>query len=161
MIELKDWATRWDISAEAYSDLMRIFTAPNNPTNIRENIDLSEANIQAKLRVEAAKFNCRLWRNNVGAARDVNGRYVRYGLCNDSAQLNSHIKSSDLIGIRPILVTSAHVGLQFGQFVSREVKRSGWEYNGTEREKAQLRWIQLITALGGDARFSTGELNFE
>jgi len=52
-----------------------------------------------------------------------------------------------LIGIKP-----------GGQFVSREVKRPGWRYTGTEREVAQLRWIEIVTALGGDAKFTTGDL---
>ena len=96
-----------------------------------------------------------MWRNNVGALKDKTGRVVRFGLANDTKALNHVIKSGDLIGIRKVLITPAHVGSCIGQFVSRECKHSGWSYTGDEHEQAQLRWIELINALGGDARFAT------
>lgn len=116
-----------------------------------------EANIQALIRLEASRFGIKLWRNNVGALQDMQGRYVRYGLANDSAQLNAILKSSDLIGIKPVLITQDMVGITIGQFVAREIKSPTWKYKGTEREKAQQAFIDLINQLGGDAMFCTGE----
>jgi hypothetical protein len=49
------------------------------------------------------------------------------------------------------------VGMTIGQFVSREIKGSDWKFTGNERETAQLRWIELITGMGGDACFATDE----
>jgi hypothetical protein len=112
-----------------------------------------EAKIQKELRVIASQKGFRLWRNNVGVAYDNRNVPVRFGLANDSAAMNSSIKSSDLIGIKPIVIQPHHVGSVFGQFVSLECKRFGWEFKGTKRETAQKRWIDLINEFGGYAKF--------
>ena len=70
---------------------------------------------------------------------------VRYGLGNDSAQVNAVLKSSDLIGITPV----GGVGI----FTSYEIKKPGWRYTGTPREVAQLRWLELVVSLGGIGKF--------
>lgn len=114
----------------------------------------SETGILSEIKLEASELGYRLWRNNVGATYTPNGQFIRFGLANDSSQLNKVIKSADLIGIRPILITQAHVGLTIGQFISREIKKPGWKYTGTERERAQLAWAELINSLGGDACFA-------
>ena len=116
----------------------------------------SESGISSDIRLEASQRGYRLWRNNVGATYTPSGQFIRFGLANDSAQLNKAIKSADLIGIRPVLITQEHVGLTIGQFISREVKHPGWRYTGIERERAQLAWAELINSLGGDACFTTG-----
>jgi len=118
---------------------------------------MSETEVQACIRLEAIKLGMRLWRNNVGALRSPDGSYVRYGLANESPALNAVFKSSDLIGIRPILITQDMVGTTIGQFVAREVKPTDWTYKATDREKAQLAFIDLIKHFGGDAAFATGK----
>lgn len=118
--------------------------------------DGNESAIQAAIRLEAAKRGIALYRNNVGVLLDRRGVPVRFGLANDSAAVNAHIKSGDLIGIRPVLVTPEMVGTTLGVFVSREVKATGWRYTGTPREAAQQRWIDLVRSYGGDACFATG-----
>lgn len=120
----------------------------------------SEAHAQSLVRLEAARLGVALWRNNVGVLRDENGRPVRYGLANDSGALNRQYKSSDLVGVRPVMITPEMVGQTIGQFVSREIKAPGWTFRGGERETAQQRWHDLINGLGGDSRFATGEGSF-
>jgi hypothetical protein len=93
----------------------------------------------------------------VGVAVDNRGQYVRYGLANESQAVNRRIKSSDLVGIRPVTIGPQHVGKVMGQFIAREVKRPGWTYRGNSHETAQLRYLELVLALGGDACFATGE----
>lgn len=142
-MNLYQWAARWNIPAEAiaeYRQLVGIDPAPGAGG------DMPEAKVLAQVRLEAARQGIYLWRNNVGATLDQNDRLIRYGLANDSVKVNRNIKSSDLVGIRP-----------GGQFICREVKAAGWQYTGTDREQAQLRWIELILSLGGDAAFATGE----
>ena len=117
----------------------------------------NEATIQALERLAAAQRGDILFRNNVGVLLDRRGVPVRFGLANDSAAVNDHTKSADLIGIRRVLITPEMVGRTIGQFLSREVKAEGWRFTGTPREIAQLRWIELVTSYGGDAAFSTGD----
>ena len=115
-----------------------------------------ESTIQAEIRVEAASLGMCLWRNNVGAAQDASGNFFRFGLANDSVKMGKTIKSSDLIGIRPVVITQDMVGKTIGQFVAREVKREGWVFKGTPRELAQLKFLELVCGLGGDAQFASG-----
>lgn len=150
------WARDWGVPKAALEDLRRRLGAC--PDVLRALVDpKSEAGVQNDVRLEASRKGGRLWRNNVGATKDEAGNFFRYGLANDSAQMNKLIKSSDLIGIMPITITQDHVGLVIGQFTAREVKKAGWRYTGTEREQAQLRFIELVLGLGGDAGFASGE----
>lgn len=119
---------------------------------------MQESNVQQELRIKASEAGWYLWRNNVGAGKLENGAFIRWGLANDSSNINDLIKSADLIGIKPVLITQDMVGTVIGQFVSREVKRSDWTKRNTKREKAQQRWADLINQMGGDATITTGEL---
>lgn len=158
---LYTWAARWGVPFVALKDLEAQFgmhgqaEAPATPAQ-----GTGENLAQANIRYEATRYGVRLWRNNVGALRDERGVPVRYGLANDTVALNKSIKSADLIGIRPVTITPAHVGTVLGQFYSREVKAPGWSWGNTEREQAQLRWAQLINGLGGNAAFVTGPGSF-
>lgn len=155
-MNLHAWAARWGIPIQAIAELQASLGLDGTPGD-EPHVGKSEAFAQSQVMLEAASKGIRLWRNNVGVLPDKTGRPVRYGLANQSKAMNELIKSSDLIGIRPVTITAAHVGLVLGQFVGREMKEPGWHYSGTEREEAQLRWAELICSLGGDASFATGE----
>lgn len=116
----------------------------------------SEAAIQQEIRLAAGRNSAILWRNNNGACQSADGRLIRYGLANDSAQINRRYKSSDLIGVTYRIITPDMVGRAIGQITSIEVKAEGWQYRGTEREQAQARWMELIRQWGGLATFATG-----
>lgn len=137
------WADAYRIPNHARLDYYARLSA-RGPEHIPDPVEAtsSEARAQSLVRLEAAKAGIYLWRNNIGMDTQT---FVRYGLANDSPALNARLKSSDLIGIRP-----------GGQFVCREIKHAGWRYTGTDREKAQLRFIELIRGLGGDAGFACG-----
>lgn len=153
---LSTWASRHNIPDAAMRELRALLIGPDTtpPTTSAAS---SEAAIQNVVRLEAARKGACLWRNNVGAGKLDSGSFIRWGLCNDSEAVNRQIKSADLIGIRPVLITPGHVGSTIGQFLSREVKRVGWKYTGTEREVAQARWCEIVNGLGGDARFCSAE----
>lgn len=117
----------------------------------------SETEVQAAVRLEYARRGYRLFRNNSGAFRDERGHVVRFGLGNESVQLNACLKSSDLIGWRRLMVTPGMVGLPVAVFVSLEIKPSGWHLtDGDKRGQAQKAWLDLVTGDGGEARFMTG-----
>lgn len=154
-MNLNEWAIRWQIPYEAVEDLRRLMGAVD--TDPPQHPGESEAAIQNRIRLEASRVGARLLRNNVGAFETDDGSFVRYGLANDSQQMNKNIKSSDLIGLKPVAVQPYHVGQTLGVFVAREVKRGDWKYTGTPEELAQLKFLELVLALGGDAAFVTGE----
>jgi hypothetical protein len=120
---------------------------------------MNESTVQAKVRIRTSALGWRMWRNNVGVLLDATGRPVRYGLANDSTQVNASIKSGDLIGIRPVVITPEMVGQTIGQFVSIECKREGWKPSASDaRYVAQRKWADLVNSLGGYAVITTGDL---
>jgi len=146
---IQEWREKYNIDGEAFSELRRLLTtldkgdiaaAPDNKVH-------DENYAKTLVQLEASHKGWILMRNNVGAGKLDNNRFIRWGLANESRNMNRQIKSSDLIGIKPD-----------GQFVARECKRPGWAYRNTEAEQAQLAFIKLINRLGGDAKFTTGSL---
>lgn len=161
------WAARWRVPREALIELEQSLGIAPMPFDVvdtaSDKLPLSEAEVQAKVRLNAARKGQYLWRNNVGAGfvattKDAtkDSQFMRWGLANDSKQLNAVVKSSDLIGITKTLVTPDMVGNHVGIFTARETKKSDWQFRGSKEEEAQLRFINLVTAQGGDARFTNG-----
>ena len=141
---LDDWAVRWGIDPRAIAELVGAL-----PETINLSTASSEEAVLSGLRLAAPNFGALLWRNNVGAMTDGR-RMVRFGLANDSEQVNRRVKSADLIGIS-----------QTGRFVSIEVKHPNWRYRGSDREKAQLVWNNLVKSRGGFAGFATSVLDLQ
>lgn len=160
---LNDWAMRHGVSPAAMAELRVLMLGSGDAAPaIEVTGDAgSEARQQSLVRLDAAQHGVWLTRNNVGALLDARGVPVRYGLANESVTQNRVIKSADLIGIRPILIGPQHVGTLIGQFVSREVKKSGWKFNPKDKhEVAQMQWCQFVLSKGGDAAFCTGPGTF-
>lgn len=163
---LAEWAGRWGIPPQAIAELAGIPAVQPVPFDDPPH---SESHVQAKVRLEAARKRVHLWRNNSGAGSVVNPKelcprcqplartFIRWGLGNDSAKLNEVVKSADLIGWRPRLITSNDIGNTIAQFVSRECKRTGWKFSNTPAEAAQLRWHTMILAAGGDSAIVNSE----
>lgn len=155
---LADWAARWGIPAQALAELAALHITPPVPPS--RDVE-SESAVQSLVRLGAARTGVCAFRNNVGVLIDKTGRPVRYGLANDSSAMNSALKSADLIGFRPRLITDAHVGTVLAQFWSRECKRVDWKWRGTPEEQAQLRWATLVNSNGGDARIVNNDGEFD
>lgn len=145
-MNLNKWAIKWGVPYEALEDL-KVEMGLTDTEGCAPVKATGEAAVQNHVRLLASEAGARLWRNNVGVLKDARGVPVRFGLCNDSVKMNSLIKSSDLIGIGPD-----------GRFMAREVKAPKWTFSGTAHEQAQLNFINLVNAMGGDAKFTTGEL---
>lgn len=152
---IKEWAAAWGVSPLAMADLAaRYVTVCKQPLDTDSPLN-SETRVSSELRLAAPHNGMILWRNNVGALQDKNGRPVRYGLANDSKALNERIKSADLIGIRKVLITPQMVGQVFGQFASVEAKKRTWqEGEDKEREAAQKEWANLVLSWGGYAQIT-------
>lgn len=149
---LDKWAARWHIPPYALAELKAAIGIHRAPVTVS---GVSEAAVQQQIRLEAGRQGVALFRNNNGACMDEDGRLIRYGLANDSKAMNEKLKSHDLIGVTPHVVTIQDVGQTIGVFTSIETKKAGWKYTGTVREKAQLAWGKLIIKLGGRAQFAT------
>lgn len=156
---IRQWAAEFGIPFDAVLELeRRMGLAGTEGVTVQPGDEPghSESFAQSQIRLEAPGKGCWLSRNNVGALLDRNGTPVRYGLANESTKMNKRIKSSDLVGYRKRLIMPSDVGHVVAQFLAREVKEPGWTYSGTEREMAQLKFIEMVNAAGGDACFATG-----
>lgn len=153
-MDLDAWAKRWGVPLEAVAELRGEVLADGSRGGTISGG--SETAVQGRVRLAANQAGGILWRNNVGAGYLQDGRFIRWGLANESEKENKRIKSSDLVGIQPIRVTLEMVGSVFGLFTAREVKAENWRFRGTKRELAQQRFLDIINTLGGNARFTTG-----
>lgn len=94
------------------------------------------------------------WRNNSGAFKDETGRVIRFGLGNESKKLNEKFKSSDVIGITPVLITPEMVGQVLGVFTALECKPEGWkQVPSDKRAIAQANFHDIVRKHGGFAGF--------
>ena len=97
----------------------------------------SEHEIQQRIRLACGRGAVRLWRNNTGALVDQQGRFVRFGLCKGS---------SDLIGLRSVVVTPEMVGQRIAQFVALEIKAPQGVVSPEQKA-----FLCLVQQLGGVA----------
>lgn len=156
------WLMKWgnQLPHDAVVDLYRMLGTDSHAPAVTPGTG-SESRQQSLVRIDAAQKQIWLTRNNVGVLMADNGQPVRYGLANESKEQNKVFKSSDLVGIKSVVITQAHVGHVLGQFVARECKKEGWQYSGDKHEAAQLAFINFVNARGGDARFASGPGSFE
>lgn len=77
----------------------------------------------------------RVWRNNTGKLRDVNGRWVEFGLC---------VGSADLIGFQSIVIKPEHVGKRIARFMAVECKNA----KGKVSEQ-QENFLKIVDDFGG------------
>lgn len=111
---------------------------------------MSERRIQSEIMLALAEHGITGWRQNVGTgwAGDVqkmpdgsvlvrNPRPIHAGLCKGS---------SDIIGLRSVVITQAMVGAMIAQFTALEVKQPG-RYPTPE----QQRFLDFVRSKGGIA----------
>jgi len=104
-----------------------------------------ETPILQKIRLEVGgRPDVILWRNSTGIAEYPNGTRVPYGLCPGS---------SDLIGLRSVVVIPAMVGRCLAVFTAIEVKVPGGR-TAPQRLRAQEAFIAAVQAAGGLGGFA-------
>ena len=97
---------------------------------------MSESAVLKNIMLSCCRGAVRLWRNNVGALKDKNGVWIRYGVCNPGG--------SDLIGYRSVKVTPEMVGSTLAVLACIEVKAPG----GRLRPE-QSQFLSAVQAAGG------------
>ena len=106
-----------------------------------------EAEIQQLVQIEGPRLECILMRNNSGAFKNQDNRWVRFGLGNIS---KDSPKSSDLIGITTVVITPDMIGSSVGIFTAVEVKAEDWKPSETnKREKSQIDFLNWVKLRGG------------
>jgi hypothetical protein len=157
MNSLVTLVNRWQLPPQFLQELLAVMgaavpTAATTPVTDTA----SEAGTQSRRILRAARQGYWLLRNNSGACQDATGRLVRYGLGHTSPETIKVMKSSDLIGITPIVITPAHVGYTAGIFTAEECKAPTWKFRQSDdRAVAQFNFIKKVQSLGGIAKFVT------
>lgn len=157
-ISITHWAQRHNVSPVALRELTEIL-CPYIHTPDAEGYD-NEAQVQAQIRKASPFAKAWLGRNNRGAM-EKDGRWIRFGLANDSDRIDKVFKSGDLIGITPRLVMPEHIGQVWGLFTNVEVKEPGWKFtSGDKRAIAQLAFNNHVIKYGGIAGFCTSVVDY-
>lgn len=115
---------------------------------------MNEEQVAQRVLLEAGRLGVILWRNNSGALPDKNGRLVRFGLGNDSAQANAKFKSPDYIGFTPTFIVPEFVGRTLPVFTGIDTKHSEWTHPENDRDRAQEAFLRFVQSHGGYAGFA-------
>lgn len=99
---------------------------------------MKESAIQIAVRLALSKAGSVCFRNNVGAYKTPEGRWIHYGVCNPGG--------SDLIGWTSVEVTPDMIGKRFAVFTAVETKTS----RGKATD-AQQNFIDQVVKAGGFA----------
>jgi hypothetical protein len=94
--------------------------------------------VVAEVRTELARLGIVNWRNNVGQLQDATGRYVRYGLCEGSADLIA------CVPVGPCVCGCTACSREIGRFVGIEVKGPR-----TATSSEQYAWQAIVRQHGG------------
>lgn len=116
---------------------------------------MEESDVQQSIQIDGVQYGCQLLRNNSGAFKNAEGRWVRFGLGNISKKHSDKIKSSDLIGFKHVVVTQEMVGKILAVITAVEVKEPSWVRNVSDpKENAQEAFTQWIRRNGGFGGFA-------
>lgn len=120
---------------------------------------MKESGVTSHIRLDAAKQNVLLWRNNSGGFYDDRGRFIRYGLGSFTDKDNK--ASSDFIGITPVFITPQMVGSIVGVFTAVEMKPDGWKfYQSDKRALRQKNFLDIVEEASGYSGFATNVSDF-
>lgn len=109
---------------------------------------MSERRIQSEILLAAGPAGLTLYRNNVGTGWAGKVQRLQDGavLIRDPRPLHAGLckGSSDIIGLRPVVVTPDMVGQTIAQFTAIEVKQPG-----SYPSKEQRHFLEFVQSKGG------------
>ena len=109
---------------------------------------MSERRIQSEIMLAASDAGLTLWRNNVGQGWTGKAQRLADGsvLIRDPRPLHAGLckGSSDLIGLKPVVVTEEMVGHTIAQFSAVEVKSKRGRVTAD-----QQRFLDFVNSVGG------------
>lgn len=150
-MNLHEWANRWGVSVQAFQELMNLMAVEGAENAKNEGQDTLEQQVQQEIRLHCSQLGGVAWRNNSGALQTQDGRWVRFGVGNESKKLNAKYKSPDLFCLTP---------MTGGKLVLPEVKRPGWTGPTTEHEFAQAAFLTHAISYGAIGGFVTSVNDF-
>lgn len=117
---------------------------------------LAETKILHRVMLKASELGMTVWRNNSGVAWTAN-EVERQGnvlLLRDARPLRAGLcpGSSDLIGIKPVVITEEMVGMTLGVFLAIEVKTPTGRLS-----PEQQRFLEHVQKSGGVAMVARSE----
>ncbi len=90
---------------------------------------------------------CQVFRNNTGALEDRNGRLVRYGLCDGSADVVGMVRFG--VCCHELCPMQAPEHMRVGRFFALELKMPG-----NKPTESQLAFLDLVRRFGGFAAWA-------
>lgn len=106
---------------------------------------MKENQVLARIRAISKQLGCILFRNNLGSAKDQDGRFITYGVCNPGG--------SDLIGWHVHVIRDCDVGRKVAIFTAIETKSPHGKT--TEEQEQFLSVVRAAGGIGGVARSET------
>lgn len=121
----------------------------------------NESTVQDEIRLDSSQYGG-LLRNNSGVYNpdDPPTSWTRWGLGNDSKKINEVRKSSDLIGCTAVVITPEMIGHTVAVLTVVEVKKQGWRYSATKKNRAQLNFINWVRSNGGVGCFAQSVFDY-
>ena len=121
----------------------------------------NESTVQDEIRLDSSQYGG-LLRNNSGVYNpdDPPTPWTRWGLGNDSKKINEVRKSSDLIGCTAVVITPEMIGHTVAVLTVVEVKKQGWRWSATNKNKAQLNFINWVLSNGGIGCFAQSVFDY-
>lgn len=121
---------------------------------------MKESAVASHIRLDAAKRDVWLERNNSGAFYNDRNQFIRYGLGSYIPDKDK-LASSDWIGATPVLITHDMVGQVLPVFTAIETKPSDWKFNSADKRCLyQKNFIDMVIGMGGFAGFATSVDDF-
>lgn len=118
-----------------------------------------EGKARQNVRLRAAEWGARLYKNNSGVAYDQGGRPVFFGLGNEGKKGDEDIRTPDDVGFTVVTVTPEMVGKKIAVFTAIDSKKLGFivksNYTKRTREYGQKKFFDIVNNFNGIAGFAS------